>query len=368
MGSLQNFGRCLGWLCTVLVPVAAIAATSPSPRPTDTHGVVEIETTGPYDLSVSLTQDLASIIDDGATRRILSVLGKGSAQNVNDLVGLHGIDMAVVQTDVLNDVRRRGTGSLTYITKLNNEEFYLLVRADIGSLADLANHTVNMDVQSSGTRVTAEALFNLYHLPVQITTDSAELGIARLKRGEIAAVAIVAPKPLLILAMLKRGDGLHLLSLPESSTPLEAYSTTTLTAQDYPELIAPNQPVNTVLVGTALVVADLRPQSERYQNIARFVDAFFTQYQSLLEPGHLEVWKDIDVTAEIPGLHRFPPAEQWLRRNAATTSNANSDELRATFSRFIDQRQHVLGGPAMNGSQKDELFQKFEQWQSGQGR
>ena len=368
MGRLRDFGRCLGSLCTVLIPAAALAAPSPSPRPTDTHGVVEIETTGPYDLSVSLTQDLASVIDDGATRRVLSVLGKGSAQNVTDLAGLHGIDMAVVQTDVLNDARRRGAGLLTYITKLYNEEFYLLVRADAGSFADLANHAVDVDVQSSGTRVTTEALFGLYHVPVQITMDPVEAGIARLKRGEIAAVAIVAPKPLLALAMLKRADGLRLLSLPEGGNAPGAYPTTTLTAQDYPDLIAPNQPVNTVLVGTALVAADLRPQSERYQNIARFVDAFFTQYQTLLEPGHLELWKDIDVTADIPGLHRFPPAEQWLRRNAATAGNASSDELRTTFSRFIDQRQHVLGGPAMNSLQKDELFQKFEQWQSGQGR
>ena len=367
--ALRAFEGVLGGLGLVLLSAAAHAAPPPpaaAVAPPDTRGVVEIETLGPDELSVLAIEDLATIIDDGATRRVLPVLGKGSSQNAIDLSALRGVDMAVVQTDVMNDALRRGIAApFTYVARLYDEEFYLLARSDVHSLADLAGRPVNVDVHSSGTRVTAEAVFAAYHVPVRVTAEPMDVAIAQLKRGDIAAAAMVAPKPVLALAMLKREDGLHLLPLPSGGAPLEGYTPVTLTAQDYPELIGQDHPVGTVAVGMALVAANLPPQTDRYRNMASFVDVFFTQYQSLLEPEHLAIWRDVNLAAEIPGWHRFRPAEQWLRRNATTASDASVESLRTTFSRFIDQRQHVLGGAPMSGAQKAELFQKFEQWQSG---
>lgn len=366
MNCLVRILRCIpGYISFVLLSTSVQGATPDPTKSADTHGVVEIETNGANDLSLLITEDLASVVDDGATRRVVPVLGKGSVQTIADLAGLRGIDMAVVPVDVLDDARKRGIGtSFTYITKLYNEEFHLLVRRDVNTLGQLAGHTVNVDVHSAGTGITATAVFSLNHVPVQFTTDPTDVAIARLKRGEIAAVAIVAAKPYLALAVLLHGDGLHLLSLPSNTMP-NSYPTATLTAQDYPELVLPDQPVSTVSVGTALVVADLQPRSERYQNVANFVDVFFTQFQSLLEPGHLAVWGEVNLSSEMSGWHRFQPAEQWLQRNSAVAGNTSAEELRTTFSRFIDQRQHLLGGPTMTGQQKGELFQKFEQWQSG---
>src|ERR1700719_3991644 len=65
------------------------------------RGVVELETSTSAGISVRIAEDLANLIDDGATRRVVPVVGRGSLQNLLDLKYLRGIDMAILQTDVL---------------------------------------------------------------------------------------------------------------------------------------------------------------------------------------------------------------------------------------------------------------------------
>ena len=71
------------------------------------RGVVELETARAAGISVRIAEDLANVIDDGATRRVLPVIGKGALQNIIDLKLLRGIDMAILQTDVLDYARQQ---------------------------------------------------------------------------------------------------------------------------------------------------------------------------------------------------------------------------------------------------------------------
>jgi len=64
--------------------------------------------------------------------------------------------------------------------------------------------------------------------------------------------------------------------------------------------------------------------------------------------------------AELPGWRRFPPAEQWLQRNAPVAATPNLQDLKAIFSRFIDERQQATGGAPMTQQEKDQLFGQFE--------
>jgi uncharacterized protein len=335
------------------------------------RGVVELETLGANGASVQIGEDLANLIDDGATRRVLPIVGKGSLQNIIDLRALHGIDMAILQLDVLDYVRdqRMYPGvdhALTYVAKLYNEEFHLLAGRDIKTVADLANKKVDVDVPGAGTGVIAKRLFGVLQIPVATTNDDENTAIEELRRGEIAAVAFVAGKPAPLFQGLDGKDGLHLLAIPLTPAVTGAFVPTRLTAQDYPGLVAPDQPIDTVAVGTVLAVANLTPGSARYRNVANFVDAFFTGFHTLTEPGHHPKWREVNLAAEVPGWRRFPPAAEWLRRNAPVANAVNPQNLKTMFMRFIDERQQATGGTAMTPQQKNELFGQFERWQSGQ--
>src|SRR3954447_6280631 len=96
---------------------------------TANRGVVEVITGRAEDVSVRMAEEIAGIVDDGATRRIVPVLGKGSLQNLTDLKYLRGIDLAIVPADALEYAREKRLfpgieGSLTYIAKLYNRELH----------------------------------------------------------------------------------------------------------------------------------------------------------------------------------------------------------------------------------------------------
>jgi TRAP-type uncharacterized transport system substrate-binding protein len=352
---------------------APAGAAAQSPGVAVNRGVVELEIGSGSGISVRIAEDLAGLIDDGATRRVLPVIGKGSLQNITDLKLLRGVDAAVVQADVLDYAKRQNyfpglEYSITYLARLYNEEFHLLARAEIKTVGDLANRKVNVDLRGAGTGVTAARIFDLLKTPIIPTYEPQEVALAELRKGDIAALAFVAGKPAPVFRDLTGEDRLHFLSIPLDPALTAVYAPAQLTAADYPGLIQYNQPVDTVAVGTVLAAANLQPFSERYRNLASFADAFFTGFPTLLQPGHHPKWHEVNITAELPGWHRFPPAEQWLQRNAQTAALPNGQDLKTIFSRFIEERQQAAGGPALNQQQKDDLFGQFERWEKSQAR
>ncbi len=365
-------------IIAAVMPLTALAApaTAAAALPdvvVANRGVVELETGRASGISVRIAEDLANIIDDGATRRVLPVVGKGSLQNITDLKLLRGIDLAILQTDVLDYARQANYFPgietwVTYIAKLYNEEFHLLARRDIRSVGDLANQKVNVDLRGAGTAITAGRLFDLLMIVITPTYDDQEVALGKLRSGEIAALAFVAGKPAPLFCSITAEEGLHFLAIPLNPAVTAAYVPTRFSAQDYPGLVPGDQPVDSVAVGTLLAAANLQYGSERYRNLVNFVDAFFTGFQLLLDPGHHPKWHEVNIMAELPGWRRFPPAEQWLQRNAPVAAAPNLQDLRAIFSRFIDERQQATGGLPMTQQEKDQLFGQFEMWQRGQIR
>jgi uncharacterized protein len=351
-----------GWVCAAAL------------QPQDVNrGVVELEVDSSAGISVRIAEDLASVIDDGATRRVLPVVGKGSLENITDLRLLRGIDLAIVQTDVLDYAKQQNlfpglNDDITYVAKLYNAEFHLLAGSAIKSVADLANQKVNVDLLGAGTAVTAGRIFDLLKIAIVPTYDPQEIALERLRKGDIAALAFVAGKPAPIFHDLLGEDGLHFVPIPLASAVTAVYAPARLTALDYPGLIQYNAPIDTVAVATVLAAANLQPLSDRYRNVVNFVEAFFTGFPTLLQPGHHPKWHEVNIMAEVPGWRRFPPAAAWLQRNAPIDAPSGEEDLKAIFARFLDERQRVTGGQPLSQRQKSDLFGQFERWEKSQVR
>ena len=358
------------------MPVKASAARPGLPSPDSiviNRGVVEVETGSSAGISVRIAEDLANVINDGATRRVVPVVGKGSLANLTDLKLLRGIDIAILQTDTLDYAREQQLFpgievSIAYIAKLYNEEFHLLVRPEINSISDLANQKINVDLRDSGTAITARRLFDLLKLQVTLTNDPPEAALEKLRNGEIMGLAFVAGKPAPFFHDIKGDDGLHLLAVPLNPVMAAGYLPARLTAADYPSLVPQSRPVDTVAVGTVLVAANLQQTPDRYHNVANFVEAFFTGFQSLLEPGHHPKWREVNLAAELTGWRRYPPAEQWLQRNLQVSKAPNPQEVMTMFARFVDERRQSMGGTSMTDQEKLDLFQQYQRWQTAQPR
>ena len=361
----------LGLAATLAMPAAARSTASTQEAMVVNRGVVELETGRSAGTSARIAEDLANIVNDGATRRVVPVLGNGSLANLVDLRLLRGIDLAIVPADILDYAKEQnllaGTEtSITYVAKLYDEELHLLARPEIKSIADLANRKVNVDSRDSATAIMANHLFNALKLTISMTNDAPEGALKKLRHGEIAALAFVSGKPAPLFHGLSRDDGLHFLAFPFNPAVPAAYVPTRLTATDYPGLIPQDRPVDTVAVGAVLVVANLQMAPERDRNVANFVDAFFTGFHSLLEPGHHPKWQEVNLAAELTGWRRYPPAEQWLQRNTQVAKAPNPDDLVSMFARFVDERRQSIGGAPMTQQEKTDLFQQYQHWEAGQ--
>jgi len=351
---------------------SAHAQTAPAPAPYSpqaieaakeraNRGAVGIVSGGVDGTYVRIAADLASVLD-GPELRILPTLGKGSLQNLNDLVYLRGVDIAIVQSDALAYAKREKTlsdRSIAYIAKLYNEEFHLLASTKIKDIGELAGKPVNFDSKGSGTALTASLLFNLLKIPVEPVYNDQQLALEKLKKGEIAALVYVAGKPTRLFANLKAEDGVRFVAVPQAGDLMETYLPSRLTKEDYPGLVG-DAGVETVAVGAVMAVYNWPAETERHRRVKRFVDAFFADFGKFLEAPRHPKWKEVNLAAQVPGWQRFSAAEQWLK--AAASRGGSEEQLRANFRSFVDQQARGAGGPAPTQQQQDALFEQFLKW------
>jgi uncharacterized protein len=331
-----------------------------------TVGVISGGVDGTY---IRIASDLAAVLDDGDRLRVLPVVGKGSLQNITDILLLRGIDIGIVQSDVLAYAKSRQLHpgiekSIQYITKLYDEEIHVLARQDMVKLDDLANQKVNVDVRGSGTSMTAAVLFEGLGIPVQATTDDQNTALEKLKRGEIAALVYVAGKPARLFSGVGADTGLHLIPVPITNPLLETYLPSRFDHADYPLLVPDGASVDTIAVGSVMAAFAWPPGHERYKKVARFVDTFFGKFQSFMQPPRHPKWKDVNLAAQVPGWTRFAPAQDWLMRQSVAGTAGGS--LQGDFDGFMARSGNATAN--LTAAQKEKLFREFLVWQNSRSR
>lgn len=315
---------------------------------------------------LSIAYDLSAVLDDGDNFRILPVIGKGGAQNLRDVRFLKGVDLGITQSIILNDFRRtKEIGAIddrvTYVAKLFNEEMHLVVRADSGitSIAQLDGKKVNFSDLGSGTQLSTRDVFDrLGVVPTEVNMGQAD-AFEKLKTGEIAATILIAGKPSPAMEKLKSIEGFRLLPVPFAKQLQADYLPATLTSQDYPNLVEAGDAIDTVAVGAVLVAYNWPRNSDRYRRIEKFVEHFFPRLAEFQKPPRHPKWAEANLAATVPGLTRFPAAEEWLQRNN-TIAQAGSEQ-REQFERFLEMRPQDSSKP-ITPNDRERLFQEFLKW------
>ena len=102
-----------------------------------------------------------------------------------------------------------------------------------------------------------------------------------------------------------------------------------------------------------------QPHTERYNKVGALRDAFFSKFDEFQRPPRHPKWREVNLTAEVPGWTRFQPAQDWLVQQ--TTAGTAGAATQARFNTFLAQ-----GNPAINGAltdaAKQALFQQFLVW------
>jgi TRAP-type uncharacterized transport system substrate-binding protein len=281
-----------------------------------TVGVIAGGVDGTY---IRIATDLAAVLDDGFRLRVVPIIGKGSLQNLSDIMFLRGIDIGIVQSDALAYARRQRLfpgleQRVHYISKLYDEEIHLLAGRDIARVEDLANRPVNVDVQGSGTAMTSAVLFESLGIPVRMVHDVQDTALEKLRRGEIAAMVYVAGKPARLFSSIPRDSNLHFVPLPMAPALLDTYLPADLAAAQYPALVPDGAPVETIAVGAVMAAYAWPAGSDRHRKVAAFVDAFFGKFDAFLRPPRHPKWREVNLAARVPGWTRLRAAEETEAR------------------------------------------------------
>jgi TRAP-type uncharacterized transport system substrate-binding protein len=157
------------------------------------EGVIRIISGRIHSTAFRATAEMASVMSDVEGMRLLAMMGKGSVQNVSDMLYLKGVDLAIVQEDVLNHMRdNRIHGALdrriNYVAKLYNEEVHLLAGSSVASVEELAGKKVAFGLESDGTAVTAEILFKQLGVDVVPAYMEPDVALEMIKSGDLAAM------------------------------------------------------------------------------------------------------------------------------------------------------------------------------------
>lgn len=324
---------------------------------------------------IRIASDLQAVLDGTDELRVLPIVGKGSVQNITDLLYLRGIDVAIVQSDVLAYLKRTNAipdieNRVAYITKLYNEEFHLVARRDITDIRQLAGKTVNFGPEGSGTAMTAQVVFDSLGLKVMRANEPYQDALQKVKSGEIDAMVYVAGKPASIFSNLAEADGLHIVPVPYDRELQDAYLPASITSADYAGLVGAGGSTDTVAVGAVMAVFNWKERTGRYYSTRAFVNAFMDNFPKLLEEPRHAKWAEVNLAAELPGWQRYAVAEEWLKNNpnqpvsAASRQEQRMAELVNAFEQFLKSRPEAA---TLAEEDREQLFNQFLAWTREQG-
>jgi TRAP-type uncharacterized transport system substrate-binding protein len=329
-----------------------------------TVGVAGGQLSGTY---MTFANELAEVLDDGDNLRVIPIVTYGAASNLDDLLYLRNVDVAVTQADVFEYFRTQRKISnlefrVNYIIRLPMSEMHVLARADIMSIEDLRGKKVSFGPAGSASSLTGTIVFQRLGVQVEQVLYDNPTALQKLKTGELAALVRVIGKPIDFFAKIPANSGLHFVSIPFSKTFADYYTVGELTSKEYPALVPAGESVDTIAAPAVLAVFNWSKGNDRHRRIERFVERLFTQWDKFREPPRHPKWRDVNLAATVPGWKRWAVAEEILRRirkDAVDPKVASSD-----FSTFLKDE----GSAAANFTkeQREALFHEFLQWQEKQ--
>lgn len=312
----------------VVLIIAALACAGPAlaaqkakdpTRESVNQGTVTVITDGVTETSglvSELASELAETVDVEGRVRLLPVMGYGATASVRDLLYLRGIDLGILNSDILSYLRLQdqlptAQRRIRYVARLLDKTVYVVARPEIGALADLAGKDVLVLGKESEGHVTARTIAGLTGIDMRLAFTDWDGAAAKLAAGEAAAVIVLDRNATVLSNWFGRQEGLRLLPVPLAGKLADVYERKSLVASDAPGLI-PAGGLETIKVSTVLAVYAWRKTHARYDYVNGFVKQLFQAVAEIRASGRETVWNEVELAAPVLGWQRYEPAQAML--------------------------------------------------------
>ncbi len=324
---------------------------------------------------IRFAAEIAKVLDDPPNLRVLPVVSYGAVGNVEDLLYLKGVDVAITQADVLEHFKRDGKTSnigdrVQYITRFFLTEVHIYARPEIKKIEDLAGKKVSFNTVGSAANLTGGIVFDRLGVKAERVFINNSIALEKMRTGEIAAVVHVVGKPNELFTKFKPEPGFHFLPIDFTEKFNDFYVPIELTNDDYPALIAKGEKIDSIGVSTVLAVYNWPKESDRYRRVSRFIEQFYAKFEQFQKPPFQPKWKEINLAASVPGWKRYSVAEEMLPRSnpaeaasVSTSTTAAADAAsREKFNALIEQQAQSSGKAKLSDQERDNLFQAYRTW------
>src|SRR6266702_2930399 len=266
---------------------------------------------------IRLATEMSRVVNDGFNLHVLPIVTRGPTENVNDLLYLKGVDMAIIASDSLEEYKSQVPdiqNRISYILNLFPSELHVFVRPEINSLQDLVGKKVNFNTQGTAAAYSGPLIFSRLGINAEKLFIPHPAALEQMRRGEIASVVFVTSKPVDAFVRGKWERGFKFLPVEYGTKFQDYYLPSYLDSTDYPNLVPKSERIATIAVPTILAAYNWRPGSDRYRRVARFVEELYSGVDKLKTPGFDPKWKDVNLSTTVPGLERVQAAQEWLDR------------------------------------------------------
>ncbi len=346
----------------------ARAAAAPAPPASTENAIKERKNAGTVGLAAGrlggaypiLAEEIARMLEGSDTLRVIPMLTHGSTGNVEDLLYLRNVDVALTKSESLDSVDQSLKINLKdrihYITRLYDSELHILARPEIQSIEDLKGKKVNLGPAGNASHTTVPIVLKALGIDAEMLKVDFAVGLDMMKKGEIAATMRVVGKPGDTFTKAPGDAGFHFLSISKSQYAdhfAETYVIGKLTNKDYPKLIPEGETINTIGVPELLAVYNWPRGTDRYLRVEKFIVGFFKNFHKLRDGPFHEKWKDVNLAATVPGWKRSEIAERMLKEMGVSASSGD---------------QLAKGAIAETPQEREALFQEFLKSQARTGR
>lgn len=319
---------------------------------------------------VRFASEMARTLDDGDNMRLIPMVTRGATSNIQDLLYLKGVDAAITYADAFDFYSKQAGLSnindrVRYLMRFFISDIHIYARDEFKTLQDLKGKKVAVGTSGVAAALTGPLIFRRLGIDIQTVPVGGPIALEKLHKGEVDAMVYIAAKPSTLFHNMKPDPGFHFLSVPYTKEFYDFYYPSTIKAEDYPSFLPKGTAVDTIAVPSVLAVYNWKPGTDRAERVNRFVDRLFTNLSRLQQPPFHPAWKDINITAKVPGWQRYPYAqtvidrlkEQNANASAAPAAPDNSPQYQRFKTFLADQPE-----AGMSSAQKETLYRQFLNW------
>ena len=269
--------------------------------------------TGTY---IKIGEDIKQIAKPSGIK--LNVLpSKGSIENILRVRKQRGVQVGIVQSDVLEYVKsissdrklKKIAEKIRLVYPLYNEEVHILSSFDIDSIEGLAGKKVAVGSKKSGTYLTAKTIFYHLNLDVQEVYSSGTEALTKLRNNEIDAMIYVAGAPATLFSEnTKEDDKFHLIPINDKALN-GIYTEVVIPPNTYPWQ---DEEITTVAVKATLVSFDYK--GTHCQNVGKLSTIIKRNKRWLNANGHPK-WKQVNLDEQLPKWKQYECVSSTTKRD-----------------------------------------------------